>query len=312
MKKINKYVKTALTFTGIGVAGAAVSLSAMFYRYTFCRHRGLLLPALLYTEGHDKHYYKFRDNTARALSKIPCSEHTINTKRGINLKGYYYAGGRKPSGKIAFLVHGYHSEHLETCGQYYDFYMSRGIDMFCPDNPGCGKSGGELISFGKYESEACLEWIDFLKERYGEDIQIILHGFSMGAATVMMMSDRCPLNVKFIVEDCGFSDGEAMLKPALGPIYGHMRRLNRLIAGYDISKDCKPKKHLLRSNLPVLFVHGQQDKLVPFHMGKELYEAYHGEKDQLFHPDARHVESMYRAAPEYKQKLDNFIQRYLK
>ena len=36
------------------------------------------------------------------------------------------------------------------------------------------------------------------------------------------------------------------------------------------------------------------------------------EKDHLWVPEARHVESMYVAPEEYAAKLDSFIQKYVK
>ena len=42
--------------------------------------------------------------------------------------------------------------------------------------------------------------------RVGEDAEIVLHGLSMGAATVLMVSgERLPEQVKAIIEDCGYT-----------------------------------------------------------------------------------------------------------
>ena len=60
-----------------------------------------------------------------------------------------------------------------------------------------------------------------------------MHGFSLGGATVMKMSDRVPDVVKFIVEDSGFTDARPILRSQLGPAYKLIAEMNRHIAGYD-------------------------------------------------------------------------------
>ena len=50
----------------------------------------------------------------------------------------------------------------------------------------------------------------------------------------------------------------------------------------------------------------------PFYMGEELYELCPTEKDCLFVPGARHVESMHVDPEGYAEKLDGFIKRYIK
>ena len=51
---------------------------------------------------------------------------------------------------------------------------------------------------------------------------------------------------------------------------------------------------------------------MPFHMGEELYKLCPTEKDCLFVPGARHVESMHVDPEGYAEKLDGFIKRYIK
>lgn len=74
-----------------------------------------------------------------------------------------------------------------------------------PDNTASGLSGGAWFGYDVFESTDCLKWLSFLEGEFGSDIQVIMHGFSLGGATVMKMSDRVPDVVKFIVEDSGFT-----------------------------------------------------------------------------------------------------------
>lgn len=296
----------------LAIASAAVGgvLFGELYRYLFCRNPGRILPLILDKKNHRPDYYLQRDEKAQRLRERACLHYCIKSADGKELKGFYYPAGEKPCGRIAFIIHGYRSEHAETSGFFYDYYSSRGIDLFCCDHTASGESEGQIIGFDCYESRDCLAWLDFLRAEFGGDIRVILHGFSMGGASVLKMSDRCGENVRFIVSDSGFTSARELLGPQLSLLYHPMRIINRAVGGYDLNHtDVRP--NLMSAKCPVLFVHGTDDPTVPFWMGKELYELCPGEKDALFVPGARHIEGMYAAPEKYAEKLDKFIELYL-
>ncbi len=295
-------------------AASAAGLYGVFagelYRYVFCREGSPVLSRFLDKKGHAEDYYQHRDSAAEALRGKPQLRFDSISPRGETLRGFYFPGTGNGK-RIAFIVHGYRSDHADTAGMYYDYYMSRGFDLFCCDNTASGESGGRHIGFDFFETEDCLHWLDFLRWRFGEDIQIILHGFSMGGATVLKMSSRCPDNVKFIVSDSGYADGTALLNGQLKAMYTPMLLLNRLIAGYSISQT-DVRESLSQARLPILFVHGREDTTVPFAHGPGLYGMYQGKKDFLFPAGAKHVESMHNSPAAYEAKLDAFIRDYIR
>ena len=291
------------------VVGAAAVFAAELYRYTFCREGSKLLAPVLDKRGHEEDYYLCRDRAAERLRRTQSERLELRSARGELLRGRYFplgGGGRR----IAFLIHGYRSEYAETAGLYLDYYAARGFDLFCCDHTAHGESEGRLIGFDSFECEDCLAWVDALIARFGEDVQIVLHGFSMGAATVLKMSSRCPKQVRFLVADSGFVSGAEQLRHSFGPLYPLMRGLNRLIAGYDL-RDTDVRPSLRAADKPILFVHGREDPTVPFTDSERLYVLYQGPKEFLAVDGARHVESMYRDPAGYAQKLDQMIDAYV-
>lgn len=236
--------------------------------------------------------------------------YTITSDRGETLQGFYYPAGKKPGKKLVFIVHGYRSEHAETAGMFYELYHSRGFDIFTCDNTASGESGGSIFGYDVFESSDCLKWLDFLRSEFGELIEVILHGFSLGGATVLKMSDRCPDCVKFIVSDSGFIDAREILKAQLGPLYGIMAGLNRFIAGYDLA-DTDVSENIKNSPLPFLIVHGTDDKTVPFSMAPRIFGLCPNDKDCLYTEGAKHIETIHLAPMAYEEKLDKFIEKYM-
>ena len=305
-------IKTKLT---LGAAGAATASLAVFtavsmeaYRAFFERNPSPILAPFVNRRSDDT-FHAWREEGADYLRKQKHQLYNITSARGELLQGYYYpttGEGRR----IAFIVHGYRSEHASTAGVLYDFYAARGFDLFAVDNTACGASFGQHFGYDTYESEDALRWIDFLRETFGEDVALILHGFSLGASTVLKMSDRCGDNVKFIISDSAYRDAREQMKYQLGPLYTPVRLIN-LIRAYDLSAtDVRP--HLARSSKPILFVHGQRDSVVPFRNGPLLMSSYRGPCDSLFLPDVRHIQSFYRDAEAYGNKVDTFIRKYVR
>ena len=289
------------------LAASAILSFEEVYRYIFLRDAGVL--ELFERKYHAVEYYEKRDLLRAQLLSRPHICYAVKSHRGTKLVGNYYCCGKKPCGKIAFIVHGYRADGAEAAGPFAEYYFSRGWDIFCPDHAAHGESGGQVIGYDLFESEDCLDWLDYLSMKFGGGIRVILHGFSMGGGTVLKMSDRVPNTVKFICSDSGFSSGAEIIRPSLGAFYQPMRFANKILGGYDI-EDTDVRPNLKNARVPILFVHGTADPTVPFKMGKELYELCPTEKDCLFPEGVVHIESIYVEPDEYAKKLDSFISRY--
>ena len=65
-----------------------------------------------------------------------------------------------------------------------------------------------------------------------------------------------------------------------------------------------------RLKLPLLIIHGEADRLIPFAMGKKLFKAATSDLKQFFPvPDGGHNDTYLRAGPGYYQRLMDFIGR---
>lgn len=303
MKKRNKFILAACALPPAAAADV--------YKYVFARRRPPLLVAMLDKKTHGEDYYAWRDKNAEAMRNRMHLCYTLTSDRGEQLQGNYFPCGAKFSKKIAFIVHGYHSEHAETAGMLRKFYHSRGFDIFAPDNTASGLSGGDYFGYDTFESADCLKWLEFLKNEFGHDIQVIMHGFSLGAAAVMKMIDRVPDCVRFTVADSGFTDARDILKPQLGVFYSVIARMNKTLAGYELA-DTDVTKNLANARTPLLIVHGMDDPTVPFFFAPRAAEACSSYKETLFTEGTAHIETMFLYPEEYGEKLDKFIGKFIK
>lgn len=308
----------------LGIVAAVICLmvillivvSVCAFRFIIVRPKTPKLP----TNDDEKNRQHIRNiNNEYIISKHPVQKE-ITSFDGLKLRGLLLTHGKNDK-KFAVLVHGYQcngrDEMSHLARHYYD---DLGFACLIPDDRAHGKSEGKYIGFGYLDHFDVLSWCDYLVKNFGEDIEITLHGISMGAATVMMAagSAKTPRQLRGVIEDCGYNDMDEeiqcnirdMTKMKLSLIRNAASLVCKLKAGYAF-KEASPREFLKNASVPILFVHGTADTFVPTYMGKELYEGYRGEKELFLVEGARHARSYYIAREAYNAKMDGFIGKCL-
>ncbi|WP_028558944.1 alpha/beta hydrolase [Paenibacillus pinihumi] len=237
---------------------------------------------------------------------------------GLKLKAYYLPAA-KPTARTAILSHGYSGDAsiMKSFAKLY--HETYGMNVLLPDARGHGISEGRYIGFGWHERLDYLQWIQLVLDRFGPQSEIILHGVSMGGATVMMTSgEKLPKQVKCIIEDCGYTSVMDELSYQLKRLY-HLppfpllqatSLLTRIRAGYFFG-EASAIKQVQKTEKPMLFIHGDKDTFVPSSMVYPLYESCKTSKQLLVVPDAGHGEA-YLVDPEsYKRELTAFLQKHM-
>ena len=219
--------------------------------------------------------------------------------------------------RYAICVHGY-SDTSESVGQYAMVYRDRyGMNVLLPDLRGHGKSEGTYVGYGYHDRLDMIIWIDRILRR-DPKAMIILHGISMGAATVMLTTgEQLPSNVKACIEDAGYSTAMEEFaqvynsleeKPPLPPnaLLPLLRGIALFRAGYDLKK-ANPCDAVKKSKTPTLFIHGADDSFIPSWMMNKLFESASCEKMSMLVPGAEHVMSVVADPEGYWNKVDCFL-----
>ena len=224
----------------------------------------------------------------------------------------------KPSKVWIVCIHGF-----SGCGMNLGVaarrWHEKGYNVLLPDLRGNGDSEGDFYGMGWLDRHDIIRWIEQVILEEHPDAKVILHGVSMGAATVMMTTgEELPENVKAAIEDCGYTsvweEFTIQLKKVFGlpqfPIMHLANRMAKRRAGYSF-KEASSVDQVKKSKTPTLFIHGDADTFVPFFMLDEVYRAAACEKEKLAVAGAQHGESAQIAPGQYWGTVDRFIGRYL-
>ncbi len=256
-----------------------------------------------------------REKNNAYLYSLNPEDVSIQSTDGLNLKAWFLPAVNNKK-RFVICVHGYKCNGPDEFSHMVPFYHDElDYNYLLPDDRAHGRSEGKYIGFGALDNKDILQWIDYLIRRFGKEIEIILHGISMGAATVMLANAaNPPEQVKIIVEDCGFTNAYEEISNTLKeiihfnftPLVSMASLVCKMKAGYFFNDaDCIGR--LPQAKNPILFIHGGADTFVPTDMGRRLYQACTVPKDLLIVDGAVHAYSYYDAPKEYQRKVKDFI-----
>ncbi|MBR2860999.1 MAG: alpha/beta hydrolase [Clostridia bacterium] len=253
------------------------------------------------------------DATTKTVSEAEFQPVEIIAQDGVKLRGkyYHYADGAP----MDIIFHGYRSRANHDCGGGYLLARDLGHNVILPDQRAHGESGSNTITFGIKERYDCLEWIKFACTMQ-PDVKIVISGVSMGAATVLMASELdLPENVKGIIADCAFSspieiilmESEKMGIPKqLAKPF--IKLSARLMGGFNV-EEASAREAVKNAKVPILLVHGEDDKFVPCRMSYDIYENCTGDKKLITFEGAGHGLSFLVDAERYKKEINEFKNR---
>ncbi len=249
-------------------------------------------------------------------------EVTLTADDGTSLHAYLLAAA-EPTDRTAVVVHGYTDHPLGMLQYAWLYHHELGCNVLLPALRFHGKSGGRAIQMGWGDRLDVKRWIEALPALFGGEQRVVLHGLSMGAATVMMLSsdEERPVSVRCIVEDCGYLGVWEQFRKELKedyhlpafPILNAANLICRLRFGWSF-KGASSLDAVRRSTCPMLFIHGGNDHYVPTWMVHLLYEAKGGQphdKALWLAPDSGHADSFLDHSEAYTATVTDFVTRYL-
>ncbi len=300
------------------VASVALVLSAVFavlyvcYRIAFAVPSKTDLFGLPDTDQCSPYKSEIEGLVEKARS-IPYEEVVIRAFDGVSLYGKYYRSS--PGAPVQIMMHGYRSAGgLDFCVAL-PFALKNGYNVLVPDQRAHGKSGGRCLTLGIKERRDVLSWIGYATEREGPGVKVVLVGMSMGAASVLMASGLdLPENVKGIMADCGYSSPKEILKKVIRdrgypvrPAYAAVRLGGMIFGGFDVGS-ASASDALTRCRIPVLLIHGEDDRFVPCEMSEENCRCCAAENKKLVtFPRAGHGMSYFEGRERYLSEMLSFL-----
>ena len=188
-------------------------------------------------------------------------------------------------------------------------------------------------SYGYFEKEDLKAVADWAFARFaggdrgraagggGGPTPFVVFGESMGAATVLQYAPLDP-RLDGVIADCPFSSALAELDSRLKAVMvpPGIRSLVLLAAdafcrrleGFSL-READPARAILETEVPILFIHGLEDRYVPWRMSVVMAETRRRRlpgavTELLLMPGARHAASIRADRPRYEEAIRDFLE----
>lgn len=231
-------------------------------------------------------------NTSRFPS--PPTEHFINTSDGVRLHSWLFRSSR-----IDPLLIWYHGNggNLTHRADIAAELARRGVSVLLFDYRGYGRSQGRPTERGLYEDGTAV--YDFARDSLGlKPEDIVVYGESLGgpyaAHVAASRGARC------VIIENSFSSLTSVAKA----VYPY------LPFRFFISDSLRTTHWLNKANVPVLIMHGRRDRVIPYHLGKELYDSVQTSKVFFESQTAGHAEIPSVEGARYFETVVAFINRH--
>ena len=248
-------------------------------------------------DGFENQIAEYKDFVAAGnafYEALPKEDVYITSFDGLKLHGTLIRNG--DSKKLIIQAHGFRSTPKGSFSGSLPYFYGQGLNILLIDLRAHAKSEGTYITYGVHERLDLRDWVYFAMETLGTDIDIVLDGISMGATTVLMASALdLPENVRGLIADSGFTSPYDIFVEVLEHTF-HAKpfpilHICSLMAEYKANFDFKGASTLdamAENEIPVLFIHGEEDDFVPIEMSEANFEACKGEKYFVRIPGAKH------------------------
>ncbi len=255
-------------------------------------------------KSKDKKTLKWIEDNARHLD--------LPETKPYPLHGYLLEQ-EQPKG-LVYVCHGFGDYSFTSVYDPAIHFYEMGYSVFLHHSRGFGRDNGHWTGMGVLERDDHAQWLDHLEEQY-PDLDVFLYGVSMGAASVMNLSDRKDPHIKGIVEDCGYVSlydqmDHSLLKVLQVPEHPTLAVCNWLcqqICNYSL-KDLDVRPKLANMDYPLLAFHGREDDFVPFsNLDQVIRAAGNKLSDAYLIEGAAHCQSACKDPDFYWQRIETFL-----
>jgi uncharacterized protein len=264
---------------------------------------------------------------------LPWIEEEIASPSGYALRLHALAGVPGPAGepkragaqKLALFHHGIGAGWLSML-PYMELFRAEGWSVAAFDSRGHG--GGDLgrdgrrprPSFGFYEKADLKAVADCALARLPHEGGFVVFGLSMGAATALQYAPLDP-RLDAVVADCPYSSAIAELdyrlkasmipRPFRSLVVRVADAFCRRLEGFSL-RDADPGRAILETRIPIFFIHGLEDRFVPWRMSVVMAETRRrrlpdAATELLLVPGARHGGSLAADREGYAEALRGFL-----
>jgi len=229
----------------------------------------------------------------------PAGIPTTTRVAGAEIAGYLHENSK--SDALLLFFHG-NGEISADYDSIISIYTDCGVSCWIIDYRGYGRSTGTpRFSWMLEDAEAVLSDVARLGKIVGHEYkQVIVMGRSLGSASAVHLASLNQPLLSGIILDSPYANGLALIERLGGP---------RISRG-DIPEFVDNSDKIRRCHLPILIIHGADDRIIPIGDAEALFKLCPGKVKHFLRVEgAGHNNLLFKGIREYRRELQNHIVR---
>lgn len=239
----------------------------------------------------------------------------MSRTRDVQLKGWFLPSSTEQKDRTLIFADGYAQNRLQKelpALSLAKSLINDGYNVVMFDFRDCGESGGTETTVGQLEKQDLLGAMDWVKQHHPSKVGLI--GFSMGATTSLLAAADDP-SIVGVIADSPFNNLLPYLKDNMS-VWSHLPKIPFTTLILDILPPLTgmhPEEVNALSAVdriyprPVLFIHSQTDKDIPYMNSESLWEK-HKDRFQFWETTGvGHVGSYAKFKAMYTAKVESFF-----
>ena len=300
--------------TAAAVCAADITVSCTLMDIALDHEPPRILTALKSRISRTKRTGAFLDTLRAAEEGILAEESEeirIRSADGTELTGHWFPA--ENAKRVILAFHGWRARWSRDFSLIAPFWKREGCSLLLAEQRGQNGSACRYMGFGLTERFDCLAWAQWAAREF-PDTPVYLAGVSMGGTSVLMAADlELPEQVRGIMADCAFTSPDGIWEHVVrdnlhlpyAPRRGLVDAICRRKTGYGAS-EFSTLRSLAAAKVPVLLIHGSDDRFVPISMAYENCKACSAPRRIAVIPGAGHGMSYYTDPAAYEQAMRGF------
>ncbi|MGM0441749.1 MAG: alpha/beta hydrolase [Elusimicrobiota bacterium] len=225
--------------------------------------------------------------------QLKFKEINFNSLDGISLSGWYIP--RPESSKVLLYLHG-NAGNIGHRLEKLKILSELDLNIFIFDYRGYGKSGGSPTEEGLYrDARAAYSYLKEELEYRPENI--VIYGKSLGGNVAIDLGGRVGEGI--LISESAFTGAVDMGKLILPFV-------PRSVLDLFVTLDYNSLEKIKEVEIPKLIIHARDDRITPYFMGEQLFEAA-AEPKEFYSMQGGHNQIAYRELMKWQTRIDKFI-----